>query len=580
MYMSQVLTFIVVFHFVLSIATDVLLGFYAGLQVMLFVCQVYFILWGLFLFFGYAHIFRKIYAHAVKRQKSLYDQHRTAPGPCLNSQKSTKNASRGNQASGKSRYTLSTAIKVTFFTSICGLMTVALEVYAIVGVYKTFTPLDQPKPWPWYLYHTVMRLIEALMCVAMSYVASQPIRYKSRNSSENRKSDGCCSCSSFSAICAPCAEIVCCGRSINRSGNGADWNEHEFQARSFSKMASFKNGTRDSYNTGSTRHIYMDDMTDCTPIVDLQPSPVMRSSPLSRRAEENSYVRFSPSDRKTQNVGKAPPYNEIFPGEDSQIHNVSTFRLRGDGFVNTAYTGTADYLKNPPNKNVDSLKHFRNDSDSSNDFFKAPSSVSLANSMENELEKVFESFKLDSSCDNDSDVKSIDLDLIIASNLPNMKETDLISVDSIPDTKEEFTMPSEIIASSDSKGQNGIDLEDMPVVLEEQLRDEVPSSRVQPAIKRARSYEHDNQNGDTSDLERDQTFSRSYSDRSKSYVLPENQQDDNKYSRLLDIETKEDASGNLQFVERQQDGSLPQGQDPSAMLVNLLTPNTKDEINV
>ena len=75
----------------------------------------------------------------------------------------------------KSKPTLSAAIKVTFFTAICGLMTVALEVYAIYGVYNTFTR-DPPRAWPWWMYQTTLRLIEFLMGATMSYVASQPFR--------------------------------------------------------------------------------------------------------------------------------------------------------------------------------------------------------------------------------------------------------------------------------------------------------------------------------------------------------------------------------------------------------------------
>ena len=150
-------------------ASDLLIGRFAGARIVLFVCQVYYILWGLFLFAGYAYIFRKLYSHAMKRQKNvIYSSTSSSTFP---------GGSNGSLTSGKvrSRYTLSTAIKVTFFTALCGLMTVGLELYAVAGVYNTFT-WDRPEPWPWYLYHTVLRVLELAMCVTMSYVASQPFR--------------------------------------------------------------------------------------------------------------------------------------------------------------------------------------------------------------------------------------------------------------------------------------------------------------------------------------------------------------------------------------------------------------------
>jgi hypothetical protein len=55
---------------------------------------------------------------------------------------------------------------------------IALEIFGIVEVYQSATigHVDKPEPWPWYTYHTALRLVEFFMCATMIYVASQPFR--------------------------------------------------------------------------------------------------------------------------------------------------------------------------------------------------------------------------------------------------------------------------------------------------------------------------------------------------------------------------------------------------------------------
>lgn len=98
--MSLLMTIVVV-HFAISIATDVVVGMYAGMGIMLFVCQLFFILWGLFLFFGYAYIFRRLYVHAVKRQKNVVQNNGSVYG------------GGGGLAKPKARFTLSVAVTVS-----------------------------------------------------------------------------------------------------------------------------------------------------------------------------------------------------------------------------------------------------------------------------------------------------------------------------------------------------------------------------------------------------------------------------------------------------------------------------------
>ena len=170
-----VLVGIITFHFVLSITTDVVIGLIADVRVMLVVCEIFFVLWGLFLFCAYIYIFRKLYMAAHRRHKDMLrlaiSQSKLAGGEGLQRKKAP-------------RPVFNAAVKITLVTAILGLITTGLEIYAIIGILD----LDGgvPDPWPWWGLNLGARLAEVCMCVTMSYVATQPFRYNRINSSEKQ----------------------------------------------------------------------------------------------------------------------------------------------------------------------------------------------------------------------------------------------------------------------------------------------------------------------------------------------------------------------------------------------------------
>nr|KAG5702226.1 hypothetical protein BaRGS_030581 [Batillaria attramentaria] len=410
----SMLIVVTVFHFAISIATDVVVGMYAGMRIMLFVCQLFFILWGLFLFFGYAYIFRRLYLHAVKRQKNVI-------------QKTGSYSMTGSIVKPKSKFTLSVAVKVTFSTAILGLVTVGLEVYGMVGVYKTFSD-DQPEPWPFYIYHTTLRLIEFLMCASMSYVASQPFRYRRRRQ--------CCCCP---VLCAPCAEICCCGADVNRSNSLAGWSDidqHQLRTsfdRGNVQNVSFQhdgvgNGhgiTRNGSGGGdmtvaAKTRIYFKDRADVMPIVTSQPTSASTSRPTSANSDfvdENTMSTRGSRGSVTGSIdGTAAfsnPYRAVhspssdnrrfFPtsGGRSGVSTSTPVKAR-DGVVNIAYSSTTDDPQSPGFAGSKS----RNGSIASSDFFHAPS-VSLADSMASELDKAFRSMHEDETPSAPSNARAV-----------------------------------------------------------------------------------------------------------------------------------------------------------------------------
>ncbi|ESO83149.1 hypothetical protein LOTGIDRAFT_236753 [Lottia gigantea] len=202
----EILVTIIVLHFIISITADVVVGLVVGMKIMLLVCQMIFILWGLFLFTGYAYVFNRVYGSAVKRQSmiSFSDKSRDS----VTSQVRTKP-------------TLSLAVKITLGTAIFGIVTVALEIYSIAAVYGIFSD-RKPDPWAWWTYHTFLRLTECLMCLTISYVASQPFRYRTHQNCE---------------FCAPCRKVFCCDNK-NRSSENVRWSDVNSQTNTTMSFAS------------------------------------------------------------------------------------------------------------------------------------------------------------------------------------------------------------------------------------------------------------------------------------------------------------------------------------------------------
>ncbi|KAK3101697.1 hypothetical protein FSP39_005586 [Pinctada imbricata] len=191
----SVLITIIAFHFVLSLATDIVVGISSDAKIMLLVCQFFYILWGIILFSGYFYIYRRLHESALMRQRTL-TKYTSVPSMSNKNGTLTKNS---HPTRKRSKYMLTSAIKVTLVAAAVGLLCVAVELYGIFDVYKVYLVDHTPQPWPWYIYQFLLRVTELLMCSLMVYVASQPIKYR------QRKSQGVCY-----TCCLPFRRVLMC----------------------------------------------------------------------------------------------------------------------------------------------------------------------------------------------------------------------------------------------------------------------------------------------------------------------------------------------------------------------------------
>ncbi len=53
--------------------------------------------------------------------------------------------------------TLHKALRITYFTTLLGFICCILQLYAMFGVYGVLGSDQKVEPWPWFLYHLIMR---------------------------------------------------------------------------------------------------------------------------------------------------------------------------------------------------------------------------------------------------------------------------------------------------------------------------------------------------------------------------------------------------------------------------------------
>ncbi|XP_072025724.1 uncharacterized protein [Amphiura filiformis] len=163
------LAMVIVIHFTVSLAADVIVGSVGNAQALLLVCQGAFLIWGISLSISYLVIFRRLYKSSVRQFRevtrlsiSRRSIHMKGVAPFMK----------------KPQNRWGNAIKVTLVTAFMGLVIAALQIYGASVVYGPFAA-GIPEAWPWWSYQFIFRVCEFIMCALMSFVATQPFRYTS-----------------------------------------------------------------------------------------------------------------------------------------------------------------------------------------------------------------------------------------------------------------------------------------------------------------------------------------------------------------------------------------------------------------
>lgn len=347
---------IIVMHYILTIVTDVLVGYSAEIHALQFVSHAFLITWGLYLFFGYTYIFRKLYSQVAIGQTQL-----GGLSYC---------ASLNHAERLQCKLALGAAVKSTFLTAACGLAVTGLEAYAVVDVYTMFRRAH-PKPWPWWLYHSILRLLEFFMCLTMSYIIFLPVRYPLPK--RKTLSHVLCGLGTF-----------CCNYKASKANRRKRWSF-------FGQCFRVNSGNRNNSNRAeysSTRY-HSDEYSDRIQMV--QSPSQLCAKPNSLVIVDDVYVRFE-TDHDINRIVDSCNESSRRP-ED--FHQTSRFTYPSK-FVNNL-----DVVDNGVKEEDDSDDPQINvggsirSSISNSEMCRARSSMSIAESMEKELIRAFESFKAD-----------------------------------------------------------------------------------------------------------------------------------------------------------------------------------------
>ncbi|BFZ10850.1 hypothetical protein BsWGS_13889 [Bradybaena similaris] len=352
----QVLVPIIVIHYILTIITDVLVGYSEEIHALQFVSHAFLIIWGLYLFFGYTYIFRKLYSQVGIGQAQLGR---------LSYRASLNQAERLQR-----KLALRIAVKSTFLTAACGLAVTGLEAYAVVDVYTMFRRAH-PKPWPWWLYHSILRLLEFFMCLTMSYIIFLPVRYPL----PGRKSLSHILCG---------LGIFCFNYKESKPNISERW-------RFFRQCFRVNSGNRNNSNGteySSTRY-HSDEYSDIIQMV--QTPSQLCDKPNSLVIVDDVYVRFETDHDINRIVDSC---NE-FSRRPGAFHQTSRFTYSSEFANNLDVVDNGvkeeNYSEDPEINVGGSVGSIVSNSE----MCRARSSMSIAESMEKELIRVFENFKAD-----------------------------------------------------------------------------------------------------------------------------------------------------------------------------------------
>lgn len=169
-----VLVVTILLHFLLVLSTDFLVGYLSTAVVLLFVCQVVYVVWSVILTLAYLALFARLHGAALVRQKQI-KRHSFTEVTISGVQTIKRGAS----------VRLSRAVIITILAAVFGLFCAGLQTISIVLVYAVDS--GDPEPWTWWGYQLASRVCELLMCLLLSYVGTRPLYQKDKQYT-------CCCC--------------------------------------------------------------------------------------------------------------------------------------------------------------------------------------------------------------------------------------------------------------------------------------------------------------------------------------------------------------------------------------------------
>ena len=162
----KILALVLLVHFAVVLALDTTFVFYPDSYILLFVCRLFFVLWGIVLFGGFMIASVRIQRQVKKtiRNLSRVDEATKNNGSQL---VHTIGMVPGLTAHRLQQARTRKVMKIVCSAAVTGLLICCSQIYALWEFFAFYNDHVAPKAWPWWAYQTCFRLIELFMVAQM-----------------------------------------------------------------------------------------------------------------------------------------------------------------------------------------------------------------------------------------------------------------------------------------------------------------------------------------------------------------------------------------------------------------------------
>lgn len=160
---------VIAFHFTLALVTEVILSLFADGKVLGIVCQSFFIIVSFILSTSFLYSGTKILAYVERSNSRTQRLGSISAG-------SKRSLNDSSSAPRPYRPNVSKLVRITYITVFLGFSSCALQLYSIFYVHNMYSgDYKTPKPWPWYIFQSLYRLVELTAGCTMAYVSQRSV---------------------------------------------------------------------------------------------------------------------------------------------------------------------------------------------------------------------------------------------------------------------------------------------------------------------------------------------------------------------------------------------------------------------
>ena len=157
------LAVVTVFNFALSIATDLISGFYVEVTILQVICQIVYFIWGIVFSGAYIYLFIRLYLTIFRTRKKIFQL-------TFRGERMRNSSLERRQSMHLLQPKFTTGMKITLLTAVFFLAISFLNLYSII---VKLTVAEAP--WRWWAYQLSLSICEISMCFTILVVTTRPL---------------------------------------------------------------------------------------------------------------------------------------------------------------------------------------------------------------------------------------------------------------------------------------------------------------------------------------------------------------------------------------------------------------------